>query len=236
MKKDVKKLTMFLGCCAAAMPGVAWAQESSLMALGKDQLRTGIDNRYQTALAATLDENVKRSLDSQYYWASEAKVQCGIAKGFLKSGTKDADSITKCELFTARIVPAPPAPTPPPPLPPAQCTEQLPMMVYFDWDSSVPSAEASDVVALIAENRGICNWNNFSVVGHTDRSGPDSYNFPLSERRAEAIAAMMQSAGISASSMIVEGRGETERMVETVDGERNPANRRVVINVVPVGR
>ena len=211
-----------------------WNDEES------NAVRTIISENFKVegVLKSEIQLNIKRLLDSQYFWASEAKVQCGIAMGFLKSGTRDADSISKCELFTARIVPAPPAPPPPPPpiIPPAQCTEQLPMMVYFDWDSAVPNAGATDVVALIAENRAICNWNNFTVIGHTDRSGPDSYNFPLSERRAEAIAAMMQSAGISASSMVVEGRGETERMVETVDGERNPANRRVEINAVPAGR
>ena len=136
--------------------------------------------------------------------------------GFLKSGTKDADSVSKCEKFALRMVGDPLPPPPPPPVNAIQCTEQMPMYVYFDWDSAVPPPDAS--------------------VGHTDRSGSDSYNFPLSVERAQAVARMMEGAGISASSMTIDGRGETERKVETLDGERNPSNRRVEINAMPATR
>jgi OOP family OmpA-OmpF porin len=237
MKKKLEKLTMFLGGCAFAFPGVALAQDSALMSLGKAELHGEIESRYQTALAATLSEAVLKSLDSQYYWASEAKVQCGIAMGFLKSGTRDADSIGKCEKFALRMVGDPLPPPPPPPLiDEVQCTEQMPMYVYFDWDSASPPPESSATISLIAENSALCDWNAFSVIGHTDRSGSDSYNFPLSVERAQAVARMMEAAGISASSMRIDGRGETERKVETLDGERNPTNRRVEINTVPATR
>jgi len=234
--KKILKLTMLLGCCVAAVPGAALAQESALMSLGKAELRGEIESRYETALAATLSEAVLKSTDSQYYWASEAKVQCGIALGFLKSGTKDEDSIGKCERFVANMVPTPLPPPPPPPVSQAQCSEQMPMYVYFDWDSAVPPTESSSTISLIAENRVQCGWDNFTVIGHTDRSGPDSYNIPLSIERARAVASMLERAGISASSMRIEGRGETERKVETLDGERNPTNRRVEINAMPAGR
>jgi OOP family OmpA-OmpF porin len=237
MKKKLEKLTMFLGGCAIAFPGLALAQDSALMSLGKAELHGEIESRYQTALAATLSENVLKSTDSQYYWASETKVQCGIALGFLKSGTKDADSIGKCESFALRMVGDPlPPPPPPPPIDDAQCREQLPMIVYFDWDSAVPTAEASATVSLIVENSAICGWNAFSVVGHTDASGPDSYNYPLSLQRAQAIARMLESAGIPAGSMSIDGRGESNLKVQTVDGERNPINRRVEVDQMPVGR
>ena len=236
MKKKIKKLTMFLTGCAIAVPGGAMAQDSALMSLGKSELRGEIESRYQTALAATLSEAVQKSINSQYYWASEAKVQCGIAMGFLKSGTKDADSIGKCEKFALRMIGDPLPPPPPPPINEARCTEQLPMYVFFDWDSASPPSESSATISLIAENRSLCDWNAFTVIGHTDRSGSDSYNFPLSVERAQAVARMMEAAGISGSSMRIDGRGETERKVETVDGERNPTNRRVEINAVPVGR
>jgi OOP family OmpA-OmpF porin len=239
MKKILEKLTMFLGGCAIAFPGMALAQDSALMSLGKAELRTEVESRYQTALAATLSENVLKSTDSRYYWASETKVQCGIALGFLKSGTKDADSIGKCERFALRMVGDPLPPPPPPPPPPideVQCREQLPMVVFFDWDSAMPPQDASATVALIVGNMTSCGWNAFSVVGHTDASGSDSYNYPLSVQRAQAIANLMQSAGIPTSSMTVDGRGESELKIQTLDGERNPTNRRVEINQVPAGR
>tara|TARA_R110001599_G_scaffold89072_2_gene236159 strand:- start:29094 stop:29804 length:711 start_codon:yes stop_codon:yes gene_type:complete len=236
MKKKIEKLTMFLGGCAIAFPGMALAQDGALMSLGKTELRGEVESRYDAAVVATLDETVLRSTDSRYYWASETKVQCGIAMGFLKSGTKDADSVSKCEKFALRMVGDPLPPPPPPPVNEIQCTEQMPMYVYFDWDSAAPPPDASATVSLIAENSAVCGWNAFSVVGHTDRSGSDSYNFPLSVERAQAVARMMEGAGISASSMTIDGRGETERKVETLDGERNPSNRRVEINAMPATR
>lgn len=236
MKKKLEKFTIILGGCAIAFPGVAMAQDSALMSLGKAELRGEIESRYQNALAATLSEAVLESTDSQYYWASETKVQCGIAIGFLKSGTKDPDSIGKCEKFALRMVESPPPLPPPPRINDIQCREQLPMIVYFDWDSAVPSPEASATVSLVAENSAICGWNAFSIVGHTDASGPDSYNYPLSLRRAQAIARMLESAGIPAGSMSIDGRGESELKVQTVDGERNPTNRRVEIDRMPAGQ
>ena len=171
MKKKIEKLTMFLGGCAIAFPGMALAQDGALMSLGKTELRGEVESRYDAAVVATLDETVLRSTDSRYYWASETKVQCGIAMGFLKSGTKDADSVSKCEKFALRMVGDPLPPPPPPPVNAIQCTEQMPMYVYFDWDSAAPPPDASATVSLIAENSAVCGWNAFSVIGHTDRSG-----------------------------------------------------------------
>ena len=113
--------------------------------LGTRKLRGELDTRYQAALAATLAPDVKRSEDVRYIWASEAKVQCGIAIGYLKTRTVDADSINKCDAFTARLsqVPPPPAPPlPPPPPPEPACSVPPVVSVFFDWDVDVPPADA----------------------------------------------------------------------------------------------
>src|SRR3546814_19830210 len=59
---------------------------------------------------------------------------------------------------------------------------------YFDWDSTTPPADAAQSVAFMAENRTRCGWANFTVVGHPDRPGPDSYTDGLTMRRAPATA------------------------------------------------
>lgn len=39
-----------------------------------------------------------------FLWASEAKVACGKAYGYLRSGYEDAEYLYKCECFHARMV------------------------------------------------------------------------------------------------------------------------------------
>ena len=87
----------------------------------------------------------------------------------------------------------------------------------------------------MADNRARCGWTAFTVVGHTDRSGSDAYNDKLSVARARVIADMMGAAGIPAEAIAVSGRGEKDLRVETLDGERTPANRRVEVRVNVMG-
>lgn len=208
---------------------------SPLLDLGKDQIKGEVQSRYDTALAATRADEVRRSEDTRYIWASEAKVQCGIALGFLKSGTVNADSINRCDAFAARLA----APPPPPPMaaPPASnCPPEMKAIVFFDWDADQPLPEASGTIQQVVDNRAACGWSKFTVVGHTDKSGSDAYNAGLSMRRARSIAAMMEASGIAAPDIQTDGRGESQVMVETADGVREPQNRRVEISAVSSGQ
>lgn len=74
-----------------------------------------------------------------------------------------------------------------------------------------------------------CRWNRFTVVGHADKSGSNSYNDPLSLRRAQAVATRMQALGIPAAAVAISAKGESEPKIDTPDGERNPTNRRVEV-------
>ena len=69
----------------------------------------------------------------------------------------------------------------------------------------------------------------FTLTGHADRSGPVAYNQRLSERRADAVKARLIREGIPAGQIVTIGRGETQPMVPTADGVREPQNRRVEI-------
>jgi len=67
------------------------------------------------------------------------------------------------------------------------------------------------------------------VTGHADRSGSDAYNMALSLRRANAVKDQLVREGIPASAITVVGRGESQPLVQTADGVREPQNRRVEI-------
>ena len=70
-----------------------------------------------------------------------------------------------------------------------------------------------------------------TVIGHTDRVGSMEDNDELSRQRAESVKALIQAAGIDATSIDAAGRGEREPLVETADGVAELRNRRVEIRV-----
>jgi outer membrane protein OmpA-like peptidoglycan-associated protein len=236
MKRSLIKALVAGTAVSVAFP--ASAQILDLTSMEVRDLRPEVERRYDEALVATTNPAVLASLGSTYMYASEAKAWCGIATGFLKNAIRDNQSLTRCEkyhrLMTAPVpepVVAMPLP-PPPPVPPTRspaCDSALAATLFFDWDSIVLPVNADETIAFVTANKAACGWNRFSIIGHTDRSGSDSYNDALSKSRAEAVSARMQAAGLSASALMVSGRGEAEPKVSTADGERNPTNRRVEI-------
>jgi OOP family OmpA-OmpF porin len=115
---------------------------------------------------------------------------------------------------------------------PAQPAEPLAAVprdyrVFFDWDSAEVTAGASEVLRQAAENAKESRLTVVRIVGHADRSGPVGYNKTLSERRANAVAQELGRHGLSTNDVAIYGQGETEPLVETGDGVREPQNRRV---------
>jgi outer membrane protein OmpA-like peptidoglycan-associated protein len=225
---------------AGTLPGIAAAQENAdaerLLAMDVSGLRGQIQSLYDSSLAASNEPTIINADDPRYVWALDAKAQCGIALGYLKSATKDATSIRKCVLFHARmlIVPSAPPPPPPPPPPPAQstvCNDTTPRIVFFDFDSAIPPADAQGTIQFVTSNAANCNWQSVSVVGHADRAGSDAYNMALSRRRADAVADLLAAGGVPRSALAVSAKGESQPRVPTADGVREPQNRRVEITV-----
>ena len=205
---------------------------SSILDLGSAAaMRPEVQSRYDAALALTQDAAVVRGTDSRYILASEAKIACGIAIGFLKTSTIDAENINKCDDLSKRmmLVDAPrPEPTPPPVVEkPAECNTPVP--IFFDFDIDVPPAESRDVLARLAGSVSVCGWSSLVIAGHTDRAGSDAYNLALSQRRARNIADILQSNGVPSAMLVIEAKGETNLAIETLDGVRDPMNRRVTI-------
>ena len=130
---------------------------------------------------------------------------------------------------TASIVAAcsnePPPPAPPPPQP-VQATS---FMVFFDWDRSNLSQQALSTIGQAANAFKTTGSARITATGHADRSGPDNYNMALSLRRANAVKDALVRDGVPAGAIQVIGKGETQPLVPTADGVREPQNRRVEI-------
>ena len=233
MGTTMKRAAALTIICGSALSAPAFAQSDGeeLLQLGGSQLRGELQTRYDAALTATNDTTVVSADDPRYIWASEAKVQCAIAIGFMKSSTRDETSIRKCGDAYARFTNTVQAPPPVASVPSEICNQKIAGIVFFEFDSSVVPIESGQTIEYVAKNAAECGWAGFTVAGHTDRAGSDTYNDALSRRRAQAVADMMAGHGISSSVIAVTSFGESEPRVPTPDGERNPQNRRVEITV-----
>jgi outer membrane protein OmpA-like peptidoglycan-associated protein len=220
-------------------PAPGMAPSPLLQIKSLSSLRGEVESRYQRALTATLSPEIIRAEDTRFIWASETKVACGIATGFLKSRTIDAESITKCDAFSQHLdaalsVPATAA-VPPPLLQPAAvpssepCRVSLPVSIFFDWNIDTPPPETREVVTAVVSQMQNCGWARLGLIGHADRSGGDAFNEALSRRRAANAALMFENAGVPTAALVIEGRGEAEPALATADGIREPKNRRVEI-------
>lgn len=102
-------------------------------------------------------------------------------------------------------------------------------MVFFDWDKSDLGAQAIDTIQRAAAAYRTKGGAQIKATGHTDRSGPETYNMALSLRRANAVKDALVRAGVRESDIAVVGLGESQPLVKTADGVREAQNRRVEI-------
>ena len=91
--------------------------------------------------------------------------------------------------------------------------------------------EAQAVISDAANYAKSGNATRVVVVGHADTSGSAAYNVRLSERRAKAVADALVGAGVGASTLSVDWKGETAPAVATGDGVKEPLNRRGTIDI-----
>ena len=107
----------------------------------------------------------------------------------------------------------------------------IPADAGFATNSAVLNANMYPILQRLAQTLNQNPAATVSVVGHTDSTGSDAINNPLSQRRADAAKAYLVSQGVAASRIATSGAGSTQPIASnaTVDGRAQ--NRRVEIFV-----
>ncbi|MCF4165204.1 OmpA family protein [Zavarzinia compransoris] len=123
----------------------------------------------------------------------------------------------------------PPPPPVPAPAPVSDAVLARSFMVFFDWDSSIVTEDASAIIKDAAQSAMNLGVSRIELTGHADRSGSETYNQALSLRRAAAVKAELIAIGIAESEIVTIGKGESAPLVPTPDGVREAQNRRVEI-------
>jgi OmpA-OmpF porin, OOP family len=177
--------------------------------------------------------SLKIGLDYRYFTPQSMSFPVGPSPA---ARTRVGDFDDHAILFTVRYSFGSPAPAPIAQVPPAQpapppAAAARNYTVYFDFDRSDITPDAKPILQRAASDAKAGNATRIAVTGHTDRSGPDSYNQKLSERRAASVKAELIRDGVPANEIVTVGKGESEPAVPTPDGVREPRNRRVVIEL-----
>lgn len=196
------------------------------------------DFAYQgiAGVAYAVNENLKIDLGYRYFATTNPSVNTSTGTGVTSHYSDNAVLLSLRWEFGAAPAPkAQPAAAVTPPPPPAVAAAPAPRaiqrsyLVFFDFDKSTITDEANRVIQQAATNAKAGNVSRIQATGHADRAGPDAYNMALSIRRANAVKAVLVGQGIPENEIVVIGKGETEPLVPTPDGVREPQNRRVEI-------
>ncbi|NTX31690.1 OmpA family protein [Burkholderia pyrrocinia] len=155
------------------------------------------------------------------------EAQSGL--GVTSSGQPDDRSLLfRCGAPTVAAAPVAQQPSPAP-SPPAVTT--LDADTNFDTDRADLKPIARDRLdRLISESRGV-RVRTVTVNGYTDSVGSDDYNVGLSERRARAVDAYLQSHGLSAGRFVSRGYGKADPVDSNETAAGRARNRRVEVRL-----
>ncbi|MDX8347142.1 OmpA family protein [Cognatiyoonia sp. IB215446] len=102
---------------------------------------------------------------------------------------------------------------------------------------AVNSTAISDVsrreLLIVANSLNDYPDTTVNVIGHTDSDGPAAFNQNLSQERAQAVASVLLSGGVSPSRVRSLGAGENQPVASNQTAAGKQANRRVEIVITP---
>ena len=109
----------------------------------------------------------------------------------------------------------------------------MPENVTFATGRYDLSVNAQNSLNGAAQTLATYNETTISIIGHTDSTGNDSINIPLSQNRANAVAQYLVSKGVSSSRINTAGHGASQPIASNSTAEGRAQNRRVEILINP---
>lgn len=107
----------------------------------------------------------------------------------------------------------------------------FPSGILYPFNSTEILPAGKDNLKQLASSLDKYPNSDILIVGHTDSVGTDAYNLDLSQRRALAASAYLQSLGVPAARLQTAGKGKTEPVASNDTDEGRQRNRRVEIAI-----
>ena len=108
---------------------------------------------------------------------------------------------------------------------------QLKVNIPSDLSFAVGRADLNPSLRPVLDQfaTGLDQTVKVMIVGHTDNTGSDAINNPLSLQRAQTVQDFLASRGVPVSRLEISGRGSREPLVDNATEASRAKNRRVEI-------
>ncbi len=104
--------------------------------------------------------------------------------------------------------------------------------ILFATNSSTLNPESQEALNKFAQSLQNNPETNVAISGHTDNTGSDAINQPLSERRAQSVVNFLISKGVASKRMTYVGNGSNQPVASNATPEGRAQNRRVEIVIL----
>ena len=108
----------------------------------------------------------------------------------------------------------------------------MPNSITFNTNDDTMKTTANQVLDSVALVANEYDKTRLQIVGHTDSTGNDKINIPLSQRRATSVAQYLALRGVNPARMQALGVGASQPIASNATEEGKAQNRRVEIFLI----
>jgi len=108
---------------------------------------------------------------------------------------------------------------------------EIPSDISFDVNKADIKPQMRPVLDKFAQSLNNYQGTNVRIIGHTDSTGSDAINNPLSVNRAASTRDYLVARGVGMNRIAIDGRGSREPIADNSTVEGRAKNRRVEIFV-----
>lgn len=112
----------------------------------------------------------------------------------------------------------------------------MPENITFATGSAALNSSATGSLSSVSEVLAKYTDTTITVAGHTDSTGSDAINNPLSQQRAQSVAGFLTSRGVANHRINTVGYGSRMPIASNATVEGRAKNRRVEITINPVAQ
>jgi len=105
--------------------------------------------------------------------------------------------------------------------------------ILFATNSSTLNSASQRSLTQFANSLKANPDTEVNIIGHTDNTGTDAINNPLSENRASSVKSFLMNQGVPLSRMTSSGLGSTQPVANNATADGRSLNRRVEVFIIP---